>query len=50
VFAGPFAYLKHHLKKFVQDAFFDKQDAEIDIAWPFDNMNHRFIDITKVVF
>jgi hypothetical protein len=46
----PFAYLKHHLSNFVQVALFDDQDAETDIALSFDNLKHRIIDFSKVVF
>jgi hypothetical protein len=50
VFTGPLAFVKYHLSNFVQDAFFNKHNAENDFALPFDIMKHRFIDITNVVF
>jgi hypothetical protein len=45
-----FAYLKLHLSNFVQDDFFDAQDTENDLAWPFENFKHSFIDFTKGVY
>jgi hypothetical protein len=47
---SPFAYLKHHLRKFFQVTFFHDQDAENEFAQPFNTLKHRFIDFTKVVF
>jgi hypothetical protein len=46
----PFAYSKHQLSESVQVAFLDAQDAENELAWPFDSVKHRFIDFTKVVY
>jgi type VI protein secretion system component VasK len=34
-FTGQFAYLKHHLSEFTKVAFFDSQNRENEIAWPF---------------
>jgi hypothetical protein len=47
---GIIRLLKHNLSDFLEIAIFDAQDAEYDFAWPFDTLNHRFIDFTKVVF
>jgi hypothetical protein len=35
----PFEFLKHHLCDFVQVAFFDPQDAELDFTWPFNTLD-----------
>jgi hypothetical protein len=43
------AYFKHHFREFVQFDL-DAQEVENDVAWPFDTLKHRFIDITKVEF
>jgi hypothetical protein len=42
--------MKHNFRDFVQVAFLDAQEAENDFAWPFDILNHRFIDLTKIVY
>jgi hypothetical protein len=45
---GPFAYLKHHFRDFVEIAFFNAQNVENAFEWFFDIMKHRFIEISKV--
>jgi hypothetical protein len=42
--------LKLDLSDFVQIAFVDAQNAENDLAWPFEKLKHRFVDFSKVVF
>jgi hypothetical protein len=41
---------KHYLSDFIEVDFFDVQDAENEVVWPFDNMKHRFIDFNEIVF
>jgi hypothetical protein len=50
VFSVSFAYLKHHLRDFVQVVFFDSQDAENYFAWPVGSFKHRYIDFNILVF
>jgi hypothetical protein len=45
-----FRLLKHHLSDFVKVAYGKDHGAENDFSWPFDTLNHRFIDFNKVVF
>jgi hypothetical protein len=49
-FSGPFAYLKHHYRDYVQIAFLNACYVENVFEWPFDIMKHPFNDITKVAF
>jgi hypothetical protein len=49
-FSGTFAYLKHHLRNFVQVAFCETQDAENEFEWTLEILKHRFIDLTKIIF
>jgi hypothetical protein len=44
------ATINHHISNFIHVDLFDEQDAENKFARPFDTLNHRFIDINKVVF
>jgi hypothetical protein len=37
----------HHLSDFVQVVFFNVQEAQNEYAWPFDTMQHRFVDSPK---
>jgi hypothetical protein len=38
------------IRDFEQIAFLDAQDAENEFVWPFDTLEHRFIDFTIVAF
>jgi hypothetical protein len=49
-FSGPFAYLKHHSRDFIEAAFFFTLEAENDFVWHFDTLKNRFIDFKEVVF
>jgi hypothetical protein len=49
-FSGPFAYLTHHSRDFVQIGFLKEQKEENAFEWHLDVMKHRFIDITLVEF
>jgi hypothetical protein len=39
-----------HFRDFFQVVFLDAQEAENEFAWPFDTLNHRFIEFITVEF
>jgi hypothetical protein len=43
------SFLETALKRLRSNRFLDAQDAENEVAWPFDTFKHRFID-KNVVF
>jgi hypothetical protein len=50
VFLRAIRLFKLYVSNSSEVGFFDAQDAENEFEWTLEILNHRFIDLTKVVF